>query len=197
MWITKYVGKCVENAPRNPYDFSDRKKDERGRLIYSGSPKGTLSNRSGSELTFGTRTGTRSGIEAHLFRVDTRRDLAAWTRQLVQGSHNTALIVKEVTCPAAWNGRETRLRIHYENGFTLSVPTADGQVDSTNQLNMLWSYPFEKLRYSSDDSKRLLWLDFGAGEGEFELDLHGCPKPIVFIIHTFLSAKVTRMGLFA
>ncbi|XP_071480494.1 beta-1-syntrophin-like [Diadema setosum] len=167
------------------------------RLIYSGSPKGSLSNRQGVELTFGTRTGTRSGIEAHLFRVDTRRDLAAWTRQLVQGAHNAAVLVKEVTCPAAWNGRETRLRIHYENGFTLSVPTADGQMDSSNQLNMLWSYPFEKLRYSSDDSKRLLWLDFGAGEGEFELDLHGCPKPIVFIIHTFLSAKVTRMGLFA
>eukprot|EP00057_Strongylocentrotus_purpuratus_P022781 XP_011677255.1 PREDICTED: beta-2-syntrophin [Strongylocentrotus purpuratus] len=178
--------------------FSNQYNSEAKQLIYSGSPKGTLSlTRSTGELTFGTRTGTRSGIEAHLFRVETRRDLAAWTRQLVQGSHNTALIVKEVTCPAAWNGRETRLRIHFENGFTLSVPTADGQVDHTNQLNMLWSYPFEKLRYSSDDSKRLLWLDFGAGEGEFELDLHGCPKPIVFIIHTFLSAKVTRMGLFA
>lgn len=29
------------------------------------------------------------------------------------------------------------------------------------------------------------------------LDLHSCPKPIVFILHTFLSAKVTRMGLLA
>ena len=27
------------------------------------------------------------------------------------------------------------------------------------------------------------------------LDLHSCPKPIVFELHTFLSAKVTRMGL--
>lgn len=27
------------------------------------------------------------------------------------------------------------------------------------------------------------------------LDLHSCPKPIVFVLHTFLSAKVTRMGL--
>ena len=27
------------------------------------------------------------------------------------------------------------------------------------------------------------------------MDLHSCPKPIVFVLHTFLSAKVTRMGL--
>lgn len=29
------------------------------------------------------------------------------------------------------------------------------------------------------------------------LDLHSCPKPIVFIIHSFLSAKITRLGLVA
>lgn len=28
-----------------------------------------------------------------------------------------------------------------------------------------------------------------------QLDLHSCPKTIVFIIHSFLSAKVTRLGL--
>lgn len=25
----------------------------------------------------------------------------------------------------------------------------------------LWSYPFEKLKMSSDDNNKLLWLDFG------------------------------------
>ena len=30
-----------------------------------------------------------------------------------------------------------------------------------------------------------------------QLDLHACPKPIVFIIHSFLSAKITRLGLVA
>ena len=67
------------------------------RLLYSGSPKG-LGPRHQVELTFGTRTGTRNGIEAHLFRVDTRRDLAAWTRHLVQGSHNAAVLMKEIAC---------------------------------------------------------------------------------------------------
>lgn len=30
-----------------------------------------------------------------------------------------------------------------------------------------------------------------------QLDLHSCPKPIVFILHTFLSAKISRLGLVA
>lgn len=30
-----------------------------------------------------------------------------------------------------------------------------------------------------------------------QLDLHSCPKTIVFIIHSFLSAKVKRLGLLA
>ncbi|XP_038069960.1 beta-1-syntrophin-like isoform X1 [Patiria miniata] len=165
------------------------------RLLYSGSPKG-LGPRHQVELTFGTRTGTRNGIEAHLFRVDTRRDLGAWTRHLVQGSHNAAVLVKEIVCAVTWQGKEAKLTIHYENGFTLTSNPQEGQ-NSSSKSEVYWVYPYEKLRYSSDDGKRLMWLDFGAGEGEFELDLHTCPKPIVFIIHTFLSAKVTRMGLFA
>lgn len=30
-----------------------------------------------------------------------------------------------------------------------------------------------------------------------QLDLHSCPKPLVFIIHSFLSAKIARLGLVA
>lgn len=30
-----------------------------------------------------------------------------------------------------------------------------------------------------------------------QLDLHSCPKPIVFIVHSFLSAKIARLGLVA
>lgn len=30
-----------------------------------------------------------------------------------------------------------------------------------------------------------------------QLDLHSCPKPIVFILHSFLSAKISRLGLVA
>lgn len=70
-----------------------------------------------------------------------------------------------------WQGKEARLNIHYENGFTLT--SASNQSDggsgneTTSKGDTHWYYPYEKLRYSSDDSKRLMWLDFGAGEGEF------------------------------
>lgn len=49
-------------------------------------------------LTFGTRSGTRQGIDTHIFRVETQRDLANWSRALVQGAHGAAVLVKEVTC---------------------------------------------------------------------------------------------------
>ncbi|XP_071818259.1 beta-1-syntrophin-like [Apostichopus japonicus] len=162
------------------------------RLLYSGtmSSPSTSPIHTSNDLTFMTRTGTRDGVEAHVFRIETRRDLAAWMRCLVQGTHSAAEVIREINYPVAWQGKEGKLTIHYEDGFTLSDGSSDGE-------DVLWRYPFEKLRYSSDDGKHILWLDFGSGQGEIELDLHSCPKPVVFVIHTFLSAKVTRMGLFA
>ncbi|XP_064640760.1 beta-2-syntrophin-like isoform X2 [Lineus longissimus] len=161
------------------------------RLVHSG--KHTTTSLSGSELlTFGTRTGSKQGIEAHIFRVEAQRDLSNWCRVLVQGAHASAILAKEISCPVTWQGQEARFTLHYDNGFTLSDPrTEDGR-----KLQILWHFPYEKLRMSADDGQRLLWLDFGE-EGEQELDLHGCPKPIVFILHTFLSAKLHRLGLLA
>lgn len=37
----------------------------------------------------------------HVFRVETQRDLAYWSRALVQGSHGAAVLIKEVTCGMA------------------------------------------------------------------------------------------------
>jgi hypothetical protein len=59
---------------------------------------------------------------------------------------------------------------------------------------ILWHYSFEKLQNSADDGQHLLWLDFGE-DGEQELDLDINPKPLVFILHSFLAAKVSRLGL--
>ncbi|XP_052817415.1 beta-1-syntrophin-like [Mya arenaria] len=156
------------------------------RLVHSGRQNGDI-------LTFGTRSGTRNGIETHMFRVETQRDLAHWSRALVQGSHGAASIVKEVTCPASWQNQKGKLTLHYENGFAmhcLKLP-AEGE-----KSKLLWYFPFEALRMSADDGHRLLWLDFGEA-GEKELDLESCPKPLVFVLHTFLSAKVSRLGLVA
>ncbi|XP_043837068.1 beta-2-syntrophin [Dromiciops gliroides] len=156
------------------------------RLVHSGS--GCRSPSLGSDLTFATRTGSRQGIEMHMFRVETHRDLSTWTRVLVQGCHTAAELIKEVSLGCIMNGQEVRLTVHYENGFTISR-------EGGGPGSVLYRYPFEKLKMSADDGIRNLYLDFGGPEGELTMDLHSCPKPIVFVLHTFLSAKVTRMGL--
>ncbi|KAK1896084.1 Beta-1-syntrophin, partial [Dissostichus eleginoides] len=140
------------------------------RLVHSGPDRG--SPHSGTELFFATRTGTRLGIETHLFRAETTKDLSLWTRQIVNGCHASAEMIKEVTTSCLYQSQECRLVIHYEQGFS-------------------------KLKMSSDDGVRLLFLDFGGKEGAIQLDLHSCPKPMVFILHSFLSAKISRLGLVA
>ncbi|XP_072823725.1 beta-2-syntrophin isoform X2 [Vicugna pacos] len=121
-------------------------------------------------------------------RVETHRDLSTWTRILVQGCHAAAELIKEVSLGCTLNGQEVRLTVHYENGFTISR-------ENGGSSSILYRYPFERLKMSADDGIRNLYLDFGGPEGELTMDLHSCPKPIVFVLHTFLSAKVTRMGL--
>lgn len=65
------------------------------RLVHSGQGSNHIQN---EEMTFGTRTGTRKGVEAHMFRVETPRELANWSRSLVQGSHDAAALIKEINC---------------------------------------------------------------------------------------------------
>ncbi|XP_016337688.1 beta-1-syntrophin-like [Sinocyclocheilus anshuiensis] len=160
------------------------------RLVHSGPDKG--SPQLGGELCFATRTGTRLGIEGHLFRAETCKDLSLWTRHIVTGCHAAAEMIKEVTTSCMYQAQDCRLVIHYERGFSV---IADGEDSSVAQP--LFSYPFEKLKMSADDGVRILYLDFGGNEGEIQLDLHSCPKPIVFILHSFLSAKIARLGLVA
>ncbi|ESO98206.1 hypothetical protein LOTGIDRAFT_231326 [Lottia gigantea] len=154
------------------------------RLVHSGKQ---MSN-GHDVMSFGTRSGTRNGVETHVFRVETQRDLAYWSRALVQGSHGAAVLTKEVITPVIWQGKKAKLVINYESGFTL--------IEDKNGGTTFWNFPFEKLKMSADDGHRLLWLDF-VDDSEQELDLNMCPKPLVFSLHTFLSAKVSRLGLIA
>ena len=62
-----------------------------------------------------------------------------------------------------WHGQDARLTIHFENGFTLADARAG---DSSGQAQILWFFPFERLKMSADDGQRMLWLDFGGDEGE-------------------------------
>ncbi|XP_062852717.1 alpha-1-syntrophin [Trichomycterus rosablanca] len=159
------------------------------RLVHSG-PGKSVSGQD-SELTFGLRLGTKHGVETHLFRVDTPKDLSTWTHLLVEGCHSAAELIQEVNTACSWNGQSCMLSVHIENGFTLFTEEAGVR------RHILLQQPFERLRMSSDDGVRMMFLDFGGPEAEIQLDLHACPKTIVFIIHAFLSAKVKRMGLLA
>lgn len=69
-----------------------------------------------------------------------------------------------VILAVTWHSQETRLTIHYENGFTLT--DARSGIDSSGKSQILWSFPFDRLKMSADDGQRLLWLDFGGDEGE-------------------------------
>lgn len=58
-----------------------------------------LSLASGTDVhIFTTRTGTKQGVESHTFRVESPRDQAIWCKSLVNGAHQAAHIVQEVTC---------------------------------------------------------------------------------------------------
>ncbi|XP_059829058.1 beta-1-syntrophin [Hypanus sabinus] len=160
------------------------------RLVHSGA--GRDSPQPGAELSFATRTGTRQGIETHLFRVENNSSLSNWTRQIVQGCHKAVELIKEVTTTCTYRTQECCLKIHYENGFSILKDAQEGSMQK-----LICHYSFEKLKNSSDDGVRMLYLDFGGRDGEIQLDLHSCPKPIVFIIHSFLSAKIARLGLLA
>ncbi|XP_034021972.1 alpha-1-syntrophin [Thalassophryne amazonica] len=159
------------------------------RLVHSG--PGKSSPLLDSELSFGLRLGTKNGVETHVFRVDSAKELSAWTHLLVEGCHNAAELIKEVTTACSWNGKECFLGVHIDEGFKLFTE------EMGIRKSILLQQPFERLRMSSDDGVRMMYLDFGGPEAEIQLDLRCCPKTIVFIIHSFLSAKVKRLGLLA
>ncbi|XP_051916849.1 beta-2-syntrophin [Hippocampus zosterae] len=158
------------------------------RLVRSGSVRGSPPQ--SSDLVFATRTGTGQGIESHIFRVETHWDLSSWTRALVQGAHSAAELIKEVSIGCTLDRQDVRLTLHYEKGFTVMKEPAEPASGA-----VLYRYPYEKLKMSADDGIRHLYLDFGGPEGEMVFDLHSGPKPVVFVLHAFLSAKLTRMGL--
>ncbi|TRY85910.1 hypothetical protein DNTS_020916 [Danionella cerebrum] len=154
------------------------------RLVHSGSVRSSPAL--GGDLLFHTRTGTDRGIEAHVFRVETHWDLSTWTRALVQGTHSAAELIKEVSIGCVLNRQNVRLVLHYERGFTVTRESGD---------SVLFHFPYERLKMSTDDGIRNLFLDFGAPEGEMVFELHSGPKPVVFVLHSFLSAKLARLGL--
>ncbi|XP_061421746.1 beta-1-syntrophin-like [Lethenteron reissneri] len=163
------------------------------RLVQGGIPR-DAPTQPGAELCLVLRSGTPHGVVTHVLRVETQRDLAHWGRLLVDGCHGAAALMREATVACVWKGTDCRLTVHYESGFTLAMDPGPGAAPGAAPAVLL-SYPFDRLRRSTDDGVSTLCLDFGGHEGEVRIDLKACPKPLVFILYSFLSAKVARMGL--
>lgn len=51
--------------------------------------------------------------------------------------------------------------INYEHGFSISAQAPDGTF-----TKLLAQFPYEKLKMSSDDGVKMLFLDFGAKDGD-------------------------------
>uniref|UniRef100_A0A1A9ZS63 PH domain-containing protein n=1 Tax=Glossina pallidipes TaxID=7398 RepID=A0A1A9ZS63_GLOPL len=148
---------------------------------------GNNSSLTGQQSTvFCVRCGTTRGVLVYWLRSETHRDMAAWARALVQGSHNAVNYQREFSFRCLYQGRQCQLVVHLNRGFCLYEC---GYAPPAQTKTQLWQFPFDKLRGSADDGNRMLFLDFG-DDGEIELDMECCPKPVVFVLHNCLSAKV-------
>ncbi|XP_067613658.1 beta-1-syntrophin isoform X2 [Eurosta solidaginis] len=162
---------------------------------------GNNSSLNGQQTTvFCVRCGTTRGVLVYWLRSETHRDMAAWARALVQGSHNAVNYQREFSFRCLYQGRQCQLVVHLNRGFCLydcsgyaaaaaAVVAAGVVVPPSQTKTQLWQFPFDKLKGSADDGMRMLYLDFG-DDGEIELDMECCPKPVVFVVHNCLSAKV-------
>jgi len=130
------------------------------------------------------RHGGEEGITCHLISFDSKSEQAGWASRLVTVTLAAARRVKKWATPVSYKGASCELVVDCEDGFTVR--------DVATNTTVL-ARPFSDLLHSNDDATRLLWLQFQQG-GEEELDLGKNPKPLVFVIHTFLSAKVQQLS---
>uniref|UniRef100_A0A4Y0BL09 PDZ domain-containing protein n=2 Tax=Myzomyia TaxID=59140 RepID=A0A4Y0BL09_ANOFN len=160
------------------------------RLAGAGNTSTVGSNSSTHSSVFCIRCGTTRGVVSHWLRSETNRDMAAWARVLVQGCHNAIICQREFSFRCLFQGRPCQLIVHLDRGFTL----LDSGLGPTSKA--LWTFPFDKLKGSADDGNKLLYLDFSGTEdgAELELDMECCPKPVVFVLHNCLSAKVHSLA---
>lgn len=60
----------------------------------------------------------------------------------------------------SWNGKDCTLGVHIDEGFTLFTE------EMGVRKSILLQQPFERLKMSSDDGVRMMFLDFGGPEAE-------------------------------
>lgn len=128
---------------------------------------------------FCVRCGTARGVLVYWLRSETHRDMAAWARALVQGSHQAVNLQREFSFRCLYQGRQCQLVVHINRGFFLydcggfasstPTPTALAAATGNSTKTQLWQFAFDKLKGSADDGARILYLDFG-DDGEIVSD---------------------------
>jgi len=79
----------------------------------------------------------------------------------------------------SWNGRECTLGVHIDEGFTLFTE------DMGVRKSILLQQPFERLRMSSDDGVRMIFLDFGGPDSEIVSSNR--LSPVIICFHCWSS----------
>ncbi|KAM6968110.1 beta-1-syntrophin [Aplochiton taeniatus] len=153
------------------------------RLVYSASGRLAM------------RTGSRRGVETHHFRTESSQDLCLWSSAILSARHASVHRTREVATSCVYQSQRCQLVLHLDQGVSVLSEAEPGEGSAGPRT--LLSYPFQRLQRSGDDGLRMLLLHFGGPEGEMQLDLQSCPKPLVFILHSFLSAKMASLGLVA
>lgn len=69
-------------------------------------------------------------------------------------------VVFSTATACSWNGKECSLGVHIDEGFTLFTE------EMGVRKSILLQQPFERLKMSSDDGVRMMFLDFGGPEAE-------------------------------
>ncbi|KRZ70137.1 Syntrophin-1 [Trichinella papuae] len=196
------------------------------RLVHTTSRSNPVISGLTDIISFTTRTGTKQGVETHIFRLQTHRDLASWVKTIVHTTYEACTLIREISCrqfvkkyfvnffetvstivlsACVWRNNDCQVILHCDDGITLLSASSSGLdgggggggTSAASQPPVLWKQPYETIRSTGDDGQRFFWIDFGGELGEQELDLLGSPKPLVFILHSFLSAKVYRCGFYS
>lgn len=89
----------------------------------------------------------------------TIKRLSKWTDGLISTVSSPLPVPPIPAC--TYRNQECRLTVHYDNGFSISTEPQEGAFPKT-----IIQSPYEKLKMSSDDGIRMLYLDFGGKEGE-------------------------------
>jgi len=133
------------------------------------------------------RHGGEEGISCHVLSLENKSDQAAWATRIVASTLAAARRVKKWVTQVTYKGRACELTVDCDDGFTVRA-----QAQQAGESGVILARTFSDLVSSSDDGARLLWLQFRQSPEE-EFDLGKNPKPLVFVIHTFLSAKIQQL----